>query len=134
MTSLKYTLVFFFLAIFFSLSISAQTLVNQEFYESGRIKSTVIQFGNNYRILQYHENGQMKESAEFYGTQRNGRFESWHANGSKNVVAEYSGNAPSGNWKVWNESGVKVGEADFDEGKLQAGSMWNDYGTLIAYK
>lgn len=119
-------------AMFFPLFLGAQEIVDQVYYESGELQTAVFQVGEDFLLVNYYEDGKLKDKAVFTGTKRNGKFQSWHANGQKHLTGEFVDNKPNGNWKVWNENGDLIGSAQFQEGDLKTGSLMNEMGEVIA--
>jgi antitoxin component YwqK of YwqJK toxin-antitoxin module len=112
----------------------AQDLIEQDFYENGKLKTSAFREGNQFFLISFYENGKLKEKAIYTDNQKNGKFQSWFENGQPHIMIEYVQNVPSGKWMVWNEAGIVIGVADYRQGDLVSGSMWDDYGNLIAQR
>ena len=118
----------------FSIALQAQELLKQEYHKNGQLKSTITRYDKEIQVVNYYDNGRMKERFYFIDFKRHGVFEAWHSDGSKHMTIAYENNKPSGQWQVWNNSGQLIAEALFENGNLKSGHMWDKEGNPIAFQ
>ena len=134
MKTLSKAIFLFAIAAFLPILSFSQQLVEQDFYENGKVKTSVFRDGEVFYILNFYESGSMKEKVIYSSNKRCGKFQSWYENGQLHTSVEYANNIPTGIWNIWNEEGKILATAEFDRGKLSSGSMWDEYGNLLAQR
>lgn len=111
---------------------TTQDIIERAYYENGQLKTLIHSNGSESIVINYYEDGQIKDRSTYVGLNREGNFESWHSNGKQSVAVSYSNNVPDGQWTSYDENGRMIGSAFFEAGELKGGSMWGNDGRIVA--
>jgi len=81
------------------------------------------------RQVSWHENGQMRFVASFFGKKRDGRWIEWFKNGQMLFQGNFKLGKKDGPWTYWHENGRKRSEESFRNGLPHGLSKeWDDQG------
>ncbi|MCF8465693.1 MAG: hypothetical protein K9G41_12675 [Flavobacteriales bacterium] len=87
-------------------------------YEDGSVKSEFIQMGELVAIVNYHENGTIKETGFFKNDIPEGKWETFSKDGVKTAELSYSNGKRHGEFRVWDEFSNAYIEMKYANGEV----------------
>ena len=76
----------------------------------------------------FHDNGQVKELAQYKDGKQDGLWARFYDNGQKMVEANYKNGKREGLSIFWYNKGQKKGEESYKDGKLRSAEVWKPNG------
>lgn len=107
-----------------------QTLLAQEHWPDGTLRSTRYSEGGRIHFITFHENGQVKEVGCFRNGRRDGTWTQYSATGVLLTRAGFRNGERQGVWEFRNDADAPVGRLMYTAGRLMRGEAYDDDGAL----
>jgi antitoxin component YwqK of YwqJK toxin-antitoxin module len=115
-------------------TVQGQSVIGQEFYPNGRLKSTRFHDGERERFMTYFETGRVKELGAFRNGHRDGVWKQFDANGAVLAKAEFINGVRQGTWEFRDPANRLKVRLQYVKGALARGEQFGDSGELIAQR
>ncbi|MEZ4756772.1 MAG: hypothetical protein R2817_08090 [Flavobacteriales bacterium] len=124
----------FLLAICCSTWTSAQTLLAQEHWPDGTLKSTRFEEGGRVHFITYYENGRVHEMGGFLRGRRDGVWKQFSDTGVLLAQARFSMGERQGTWEFRSHNNALLGRLGHADGELRKSELYNEQGGLVAMR
>lgn len=113
---------------------SAQTLLGQEHWPDGTLKSTRYEEGGRIHFITYYENGRVHEMGGFLQGRRDGVWKQFSDTGVLLAQARFNKGERQGTWEFRSHNNTVLGRLSYTEGDLRNGELYNEQGGLVAMR
>ncbi len=113
---------------------SAQTLLAQEHWPDGTLKSTRFEEGGLIHFITYYENGRVHEVGGFLRGRRDGVWKQYSDAGVLLAQARFSNGERQGTWEFRSHNDTVLGRLTHADGDLRSGELYNEQGGLVAMR
>lgn len=115
-------------------SAHGQSVIGQEFYPNGKVKSTRFHDGKRERFMTYFETGRVREMGAFLDGHRDGVWKQFDENGAELARAEFVNGQRQGTWEFRDPANRLRVRLQYVKGTLARGEQFGDSGELIAQR
>jgi antitoxin component YwqK of YwqJK toxin-antitoxin module len=113
---------------------TAQTLLGQEHWPDGTLRSTRYAEGGHVHFITYHENGRVHEQGEFANGRRDGVWRQYSETGVLLAQARFHLGERMGTWEFRSPNNTIMGRLGHAGGDLRSGELYDGQGGLVAMR
>ncbi len=113
---------------------TAQTLLGQEHWPDGTLRSTRYVEGGRIHFITYHENGRVHEQGGFSNGRRDGVWRQFSDTGVLLAQARFHLGERMGTWEFRSPNNTLMGRLGHAGGELHTGELYDGQGALVAMR
>ncbi len=113
---------------------SAQTLLGQDHWPDGTLRSTRYAVGGHVHFITYHENGRVHEQGGFADGRRDGVWRQYSDTGVLLAQARFHLGERMGTWEFRSPNNTLMGRLGHAGGDLRSGALYDGQEGLVAIR